>query len=198
MVEGIDDFHVLASLFKHHNVPEVFKLSEFGGLGRVIETLPVQLKATGIERVGIVVDADLDVESRWNSIRNVLIGAGFQNVPSAPNEEGTILRQTELPSVGIWLMPNNRVPGLVEDFAACLIPDGDALSLRALQVIDNIPPAERRFSEAHKSKAHIHTWLAWQSDPGTPMGLAITKRYLDASAPTAIRFLDWITRLLVS
>jgi hypothetical protein len=45
--------------------------------------------------------------------------------------------------------------------------------------------------------AHIHTWLAWQADPGTPMGLAITKKYLDANAPSAANFLRWVDRLLL-
>lgn len=48
---------------------------------------------------------------------------------------------------------------------------------------------------AHQPKAHIHTWLAWQEEPGTPMGLAITKRYLNADAPYVQQLMDWISRL---
>jgi hypothetical protein len=197
LVEGNDDFHVLAGLFKHHNIPESFRLNETGGIDRLLETFPVQLKATAIERVGIVVDADLSIADRWRAIQLILRSAGFTSVPNAPDEEGTIITEANKPDVGIWLMPDNRLPGLVEDFAACLIPQNDRLSRLAHQAIDAIPINDRRFSEIHRSKVHIHTWLAWQSDPGTPMGLAITKKYLDADAPSAADFLRWVDRLLV-
>ena len=44
-------------------------------------------------------------------------------------------------------------------------------------------------------KAQLHTWLAWQEQPGTPLGLAITNRYLDANAPHAQKLMDWIRQL---
>jgi hypothetical protein len=197
LVEGNDDFHVLASLFKHHNVPDTFRLNETGGIDRLLETFPVQLKATAVERVGIVVDADLSIANRWRAIRQILSSAGFSDVPNTPHEQGTIIVEAGKPRVGVWIMPDNRLPGLVEDFAAFLIPQDDRLSELARQAIDTIPINERRFSDMHRSKAHIHTWLAWQADPGTPMGLAITKKYLDADAPGATSFLGWIDRLLI-
>jgi len=58
-----------------------------------------------------------------------------------------------------------------------------------------IKPQYRRFRESYQAKAHLHTWLAWQEEPGTPMGLAITKRYLDAEAPYALLLLNWIREL---
>lgn len=94
-------------------------------------------------------------------------------------------------------MPDNRIPGMLEDFAACLIPKENALSIRAKQAVDGIPAEERVFSPTHTTKAYLHTWLAWQKDPGTPIGLAITKRFLDAAAPEAAGFLTWMSHLFV-
>ena len=92
-------------------------------------------------------------------------------------------------------MPNNNLPGQIEDFVAILIPAGDAIYPLAKSAVEGIPKGVRRFASAHAPKAFIHTWLAWQKDPGTPMGLAITKQYLDAAAPACQPFLSWI-RLL--
>jgi hypothetical protein len=61
--------------------------------------------------------------------------------------------------------------------------------------VDEIPVEERRFAAVHSVKALIHTWLAWQDDPGTPLGQAITKRYFDADAPHVDQLLAWLTRL---
>ena len=48
---------------------------------------------------------------------------------------------------------------------------------------------------SHKAKARIHTFLAWQEDPGTPMGLAITKKYLQADSDSCLPFIEWLNNL---
>jgi hypothetical protein len=57
------------------------------------------------------------------------------------------------------------------------------------------PDKDRRFPQTQEMKANIHTWLAWQEEPGKPMGQAITKRYLDAAAPHAQQLMDWLCKL---
>lgn len=52
-----------------------------------------------------------------------------------------------------------------------------------------------RFPPAHKIKARLHTWLAWQEEPGKPMGLSITARYLDADALHAQQLIKWLRQL---
>ena len=66
---------------------------------------------------------------------------------------------------------------------------------RAVSCVDGIPPEQRRFRDTYRSKALIHTWLAWQEEPGTPLGLAVTKRYLDADHALARQFVQWLRRL---
>jgi hypothetical protein len=115
--------------------------------------------------------------------------------PMHPHPNGTVIREEEKPVIGVWLMPGNVTPGMVEDFAASLIPAGDRLWQYSERVLDEIPEAEVRFSPSKRSKARLHSWLAWQEEPGSPIGLAVTKRYLNADAPEAVRFVDWIRRL---
>jgi hypothetical protein len=55
----------------------------------------------------------------------------------------------------------------------------------------------RHFSEPSTPKAQIHTWLAWQEEPGQPFGIAVTARYLDADAPHAQKLVDWVRRLFL-
>jgi hypothetical protein len=197
-VEGKDDQHVVLSLLEHHQVPEVFKVIDRKGIENLLDALRVQLtQGSDVARIGIVVDADADVEARWAAIRNVLARSGYQTIPERPEADGIVLREAERPVFGAWLMPENTTPGMLEDFAAALVPEGDFLWTHAGEVIDGIPAEHRRFAEGHRAKARMRTWLAWQEDPGAPMGLAITKRYLDADAPRARRFIDWLTRLMV-
>lgn len=195
LVEGKDDWHVVSSLMNSYDVPEDFKIVDTDGVNGLLSRLPVQLKATGAERIGIVLDADVDLELRWQSIRVILERHGYSRVPAVPSANGTILAEESYPQFGAWLMPDNSLPGMLEDFAALLIPADDPLKGYANSSIDGLP--RRLFLDVHRPKVLIHTWLAWQSDPGTPMGLAITKKYLDANSGGAIKFVNWIKALFL-
>ncbi len=44
----------------------------------------------------------------------------------------------------------------------------------------------------------MHTWLAWQSEPGEPYGTAIRAGYLNASVPQVDGLAAWLERLFLS
>lgn len=92
-------------------------------------------------------------------------------------------------------MPDNKMPGKLENFVELLIPDSDALWPGARAAVATIPESLRPFPIPATIKAEIHTWLAWQEEPGTRMGAAITKRYLQTGGKTADAFFEWIRRL---
>lgn len=100
-----------------------------------------------------------------------------------------------MPAIGIWLMPDNRLPGMLEHFCSFLVPPGDALWSLAEEVLQQVMQKDRRFPDNHEIKALIHTWLAWQKEPGKPMGQAITKHFFDYNAPHAQKFIEWIRQL---
>lgn len=195
LVEGTDDQHVVWNLLKHHDFPEVFEVDQKGGIDRLMSTFPVQIKTSNMRSLGIVVDADLNLPARWASLRAKVESLGYADCPDVPPVEGLILNHPELPRFGAWLMPDNMLPGMLEDFVAYLVPDGDLLWTHSSDVIAGIPEGLREFSENHLCKVKIHTWLAWKADPGTPLGLAISKKYLRADAPAVTSFLDWLRRL---
>src|SRR5437868_5013758 len=92
LVEGKDDEHVMKSLFRNRQLPAIDEIKEHGGVGPLLESFPVRLKASQEgDVVGLVVDADVDLESRWQSLRGRLAEVGFQPVPFAPDPGGTIL-----------------------------------------------------------------------------------------------------------
>ncbi len=194
LVEGSDDLHVFECLMKHHKAPKCFEIRNKEGIDQLLQTLPVERKASDLEALGVVVDADSDIDARWQSVRNILIDDGY-NVPEAPDPEGTIVCQPNEPVVGVWLMPNNRLPGMLEDFVAFLVPPDNALWRQAQDAVGKLPATAERFPEAHRSKACVHTWLAWQREPGSPMGQAITKRYLDAEVDDVHCLLRWLDSL---
>lgn len=210
LVEGRNDQYVLRGLLRHHRVPcaipdrepyqeNAVVIDMADGIERLLARLLVILDDGDLERLGIVVDADTDMSARWQALRDVLRQFGGHHVPQVPDPDGTIvtLQQPyrEL-AVGIWVMPNNQIPGVLEDFCSFLIPDAESsLWQRAKDCVASIPQEQRHFPEASTPKAQIHTWLAWQEEPGQPLGIAVTARYLNAEAPYAQRLVNWIRRL---
>lgn len=161
---------------------------------------------TSDDRFGIVLDADhpraADPDDgfrrRWNQVRENLESLGYTDVPEEPDPAGTIvgMNQDDLPWVGVWMMPDNRSPGKLEDFARRLVRIGDeGLWDHAGQSTSGAIPLGARFAPKDQIKAHVHAFLAWQEVPGVPMGLAITKRFLDADSPQAVAFGGWLCRL---
>lgn len=192
LVEGKDDEIVLKKLIDHHfskDISTKISIQNFGGIDDLLTSIPVQLKASDIKSLGIVVDADTSLEARWQSIKDRLLHAGYSNVPNAPHSSGTILFGDMLPNVGIWVMPNNRLQGSLEDFVSFLVPQDDDLWLYAIECLSKITVKDY-------SKSLIHTWLAWQDQPGKPFGQAITMKYLDPDADYSVCLSRWIKTML--
>ncbi len=218
LVEGDDDYHVFQHLLTAHGVDEQrsYRLEPYGssprspreneivfrerqGVQNVLDYLSQQLRLiTDLKRLGVVVDADSDFAARWQSLRDILVNAGYTYAPKQADPLGLILEHAaspeEKPRVGVWIMPNNQDAGSMEDFFALLLPPEDTLWERARLCVEQISSEERIFGGA-LIKAHVHTWLAWQKRPGLPMGKAISQQYLNADAPHALQLLNWLRRL---
>lgn len=196
LVEGKDDEHVLYHLLEHHNVPTTFRIKDKKGIENLLETLDVELEAGGLERLGVVVDADTTPGSRWQSLRSIFAQSGCP-LPDQADPLGTVVELSgrTLARVGVWVMPDNEAEGMLEDFVRFLVPPGDGLLVFAEECVDEVIARDRRFPAGHCSKALIHTWLSWQKEPGTPLGLAIKNRELDAGAALTLPLMNWLRRM---
>ena len=200
VVEGKNDQHVIWALCAKHNIPETFSVEEpkdeTGGVEALLDSISVRLKTPGMQILGFVIDADQDLQSRWQAVSDRLRSSGYTNLPVVPDPKGTILDQEQMPRIGVWLMPDNQLPGMLEDFVKLLVPDNDLLLPKAEYMLAEIErEGLHRYTLVHHSKALIHTWLAWQEVPGFPMGLSITAQILLHNNPIALNFVDWLNRL---
>ncbi len=200
VVEGNDDLHVIANIWKNYagDEPPVFYTDDSKGFPNVYGKLEAYClrKKPNVEVIGVVIDADADLKARWQSLKHQLENLGYE-VPQNPLAGGTIIEgKARNPKIGIWLMPDNNTAGMLEDFVKYLVPENDTLLVEVDRILAEIEDAKlNKYNLIHKSKARIHTWLAWQKDPGTPMGLAITKSYLTTHSELCQEFVSWLNRL---
>jgi hypothetical protein len=88
-------------------------------------------------------------------------------------------------------MPNNQDSGMLEDF--CLEHANLQSHAFAEKYVDNAK--EKRavtFQESYCSKVVVHTYLAWQDEPGSPLGQFITKQAPQSNKKIAVSFTDWL------
>ena len=201
LVEGRDDKHSVIHLMKRHDVdwdsdtmglPYVL---DCGSVENVLESLPVSAKS--YSRLGVIIDANDEIEARWTSVRSRLASANV-NLPVSPDPRGTIVPGF-YPDwrVGIWLMPDNDSHGALEDFLKGLVPTSDPCWAYAHEASRHAIEIGAQFSHKKFLKAHIHTWLSWQKEPGLPFGTAITAAFFTHDSPEALKFVEWFNQLFL-
>ncbi|MDE5749136.1 MAG: hypothetical protein K2H87_00025 [Duncaniella sp.] len=148
-------------------------------------------------------DADNNAEDTWRSIRDILINSGKYNITHKTKlpPDGAVIepRDPEDITIGVWIMPNNSDPGMLEDLMLALIPEDDTLIGIARETVERLD-AERHnhpklFKEAHKSKATVHTWLAWNHKPGESLATAVKKQLFATDVQLCRTFADWLNKM---
>ena len=196
LVEGKNDCHSILALCKYYNLQQTFGIYQCGndiGILKRLNALIVQPDHP--ESIGIVIDVDTgDIQNRWLQIREK-IQVHKYSFPKFPDIQGTVMTGSiNQPELGIWLMPDNKNSGMLEDF---LIQMADQKTIstakNCLETAMNI--GVTNFKKIHFSKALIYTYLAWQNEPGKPLGQSITAHSLKPDSEIAQIFIEWLKRL---
>ena len=179
------------ALSQKFKINENFDIVDCKGIDTLFAELPVRLRQPGIDTLAIIVDADTEINNRWSTIKSIFFKSGIV-IPDEINAGGLIVKSEDI-TIGVWIMPNNKLNGMLEDFISFLIPKEDELLPIAQQTLETIESRTlNKYITSHKSKALIHSWLAWQESPGTPMGQAITKKFLTTDEATCQKLMGWL------
>ena len=118
LVEGETDKRVIPYLMEANGVmwPDppaspVF-IEPYGSVDEILkpEVIELEIGASGLEALGVVVDANGDAAARWDGVKT-WCGSEFADLPEEIPAEGL-----EIPAVRVWIMPDNRLTGMLEDF----------------------------------------------------------------------------------
>lgn len=202
LVEGKEDQWVIPELVEANGVrwgekekEWPVKINALGSVEKLLdkEEINVQLKASNLKILGIILDADEYPSNRWKSIRNCLIEK-FPDIPEQLPQAG-LIHPGEI-KIGVWMMPDNQEQGMLETFLQFLLPeDGKALWQLTEQSCQQARVQGACFKDCHSDKAKIHTWLAWQNPPGRQLRHAIKERILSPASPQAAVFMQWFKEL---
>ena len=202
-MEGETDRGVIAGLMEANGVPwpdppasPVF-IDSRGSVDEILKpgVLEAELGASGLEALGVVVDANGDASTRWDDLRE-RCKSEFSGLPDQIPAEGLEVLHSRGPRFGIWIMPDNRLTGMLEDWLIQLIPEASrSLFELARNCVSNSKRKGAPFREVHWTKAEIHTFLAWQDEPGLRLYDAVMNRVLDPERPESGPFVSWFRSL---
>lgn len=203
LVEGQQEVRVIPELIEANGIdwgtkksPVVY-IRDCKGCQNLVDAdvISTELQASGLSVLGIILDADDNPFERWQSIRN----ASLKSIPNLPTdlpEEGLIHTASNGIQFGIWIMPDNKMRGMLETFLTYMIPtEHEPLWEFAQEVAQVAKSKGAAFTNPHFDKANIYTWLAWQNPPGRQLHQAIKERILDRNHPNAQRFVTWFKTL---
>ncbi len=195
-VEGKDDENAIVHILKRHEkIENVQVVKECQGRTGLLKAIGVSVPAAVGKSLGFVLDANSDLAGTWQAVRSRLACVGVTAPDLAP-ENGFIGQSgLYLTRVGIWVMPDNRRNGALEDFLLDLVDPEDPLMMHADSATKSAKRHGARYNDRDADKAMLHTWLAWQKKPGLPYGSAIGAGFLKKDSVTALGFVDWFSRL---
>ena len=203
LVEGSTDQRVMPYLLEANGVqwqvagePVVY-IEPCNGIEQMLKqgAIEGELAASGLEALGIVVDANSDAHKQWARVRNRCL----RQIPSLPEDvpaEGLRVASATGPRFGVWIMPDNRLTGTLEDLLVQLVPaDAKRLFDLAKQCVEEASVLGATFKPVQRTKARIHTWLAWQNEPGRPLHQAVDHHVLDPTRAESAPFVRWFRGL---
>ena len=209
-VEGTNDVHVVHHLLLRHgidcpisgekrprhefaaNVPEI---TPAGDENAVLAAIRTAVPVSNGRSVGFVLDADAVPRSRWQAICDRLRAFGLELPDEIPNDGFVADIEDYRTRVGVWLMPDNQREGALEQFLEDLVQEGDSLlPIAEISTVD-AQKSGAQFRPADHRKAVLHTWLAWQKEPGLPYGAAVKAKFFRVDSPAALAFVEWYRRV---
>jgi hypothetical protein len=203
LVEGKEDQYAIASLMSHHvswgSSPQEWpvRIKDLDGVENLLAdgVVSAHAKQSGLENLGIMLDADLDCGPRWERLQKLCREVAPECPASLP-PSGMICEYAPGRRLGAWVMPDNRAVGMLETMLALLVPSAAVpLWEFATGTCGQARDLGAPFHSVHVDKARLHTWLAWQDPPGQPLGRALLSRCLSPDAPAAGLFVQWFKTL---
>ena len=143
-----------------------------------------------------MIDADESAEHTLQSVSDAFGRGGLPGFPKVLNSQGLICEVNSV-RLGVWIMPNNADAGMAEDLFLTLFPsEQNARRGFAKQTLDHLEADGLNLYDIdrQRSKALAHTLLAWQEEPGVPMGAAVIKQFVKLPKER-LPLVDWLCRL---
>lgn len=209
-VKGVDDARATGEVLRAHGwsddlcivtqkgfaEDDKVAIRSVGGADPLLRTIAPSIRAADWP-LAIVIDAD-EPGFRWQQLTDRFKRVGIV-LPIEPAAEGFVgdfqNGQVQI-KVGLWMMPDNRSSGGLEDFLQALVDEADPTYSHAVRCTGQLVEAGRNlFLESRRSKAELRAYLAWQAEPGCAYEVAVRRKYFKPELSAGKAFAEWFARV---
>ena len=198
-VEGKDDSHALLHMLATRGLPTGAswfpRIKETSGVEGLLAGMEIAIRFATGHAVGFVLDANSSPNDRWRAVASRLASVGLTPPAVLPTAGYIDFCEEFQTRTGVWMMPNNRREGALEDFLIGLIHPTDPLLSHARSATNQARELGATFPISATRKAELRAWLAWCEEPGLPYGIAIRAGYFHHDSPDSEAFVTWFTKL---
>jgi hypothetical protein len=175
LVEGNDEKNFFEELFKHMAKEDIVDIHDVAGKDNFNKDMPTFMITPGfneVEAIAIVRDADDSCRSAFESIKGILKENGL--LP--PEKPGKFSQGN--PKVGVFIMPDNKNSGMLENLCLKTVKDEEGMECVNLFVdcanqLAN-PPKNKDIA-----KVKVQAFLAIKPGVFDMVGLGAKKKYWD-------------------
>ena len=99
-------------------------IEPYGSVDEILkpEVIESELAASGLEVLGVMVDANGNAGKRWDDVKT-WCSSEFADLPEQIPARDLEVVHSDGVRFGVWIMPDNRFTGMLEDLLVRLIPD---------------------------------------------------------------------------
>lgn len=155
---------------------------------------------SSIKKIAIIIDSDIEGENNGGFKSTIeLIKNKTQEYEYSGKHEykngGIEIPHSDrrMNPLKIWIMPNNKDDGTVENWIKNKIIDTEKdIFSHACKVVAELK--DKKFSQNAVVKAEIATWLAWQNQPGRTVGYTLKEgnELIDVNNSEFKSFINWL------
>ena len=199
VVEGYLDKHFIGTL-AHLYTKQYIPITRTDGIGKLLEDASSFVKSAGCDALGFVIDADCDAYANYSKLRRTLWDACGIDLPPNLSANGVIVCNSQQKSnrnarVGVYIMPDNKSAGQIEDFIIKMIPNGDPVFRLAKAYIKEVENGGHL--KRSSVKATLNAWLSVRENPRHNLKWSYPACDLDLRAPVCESFGYWIRGLFL-
>ena len=221
LVEGNNDKSFFERVCKKYNINADIKVSTpvdfippaqggFNSKQGVINSLETFLpmledEDAVIKKIAIIIDSDVASENNGGFTNTIELIKEKTSRYDYSQRHRYINGGVEIPHndsqmnpLGIWIMPNNRDEGTIENWIQDKIIDSERdVFTYACSIVSKLE--NKKFSQSSTAKAEIATWLAWQNQPGRTLAYTLKDgaELIDINNSGFKDFVKWLSGFAV-
>ena len=189
VVEGKDEEVFFKELLKYLDFPDIVDIRGSNGKDKfkgLMQAFTITSGFKNIEKIAVIRDADNNADDAFKSVTDTLKKIQL----NTPKKRGEF--SSEIPSVGVFIMPDNSSKGMLEDICLETVKEHEVM-----KCVEHFIVCTQNLNEKPKniSKAKVQAFLAAKPRIANSIGLGAQKGYWNFNSEIFRPLINFLNQL---